>query len=418
MSGFDPRQISPTPGNQISPSIGILAEPSSASFSSPVVGLSGKRKRMSKPKGSPVLKRAASTPQMSSLGPDSGALSPSAMDKRRNKLGYQRITIACGHCRRRKIRCVLQESDELGRCHNCIRLKKDCVFYPVDSAGGTESRAQSKSSKPSSVVSNSPCERNPGLITDHEHDLPHFSHLGSNAPAEYRTLEAASGLGISTRATMNNAEYGFNPDLVDRHNWHPGMFSAADMSHAEAPDTSPWRFQESPRMGEFAAGHPTSDGPSASGYPNYPYPHPREEFGMQPPLRSMSYGNIELAMSHFAPPTSHSMDYVRQDPSTHYTLPSHGIRNTPSTLSMPEVNLTPVASEPMPQYGMYASNWSYYNQQSQTTNMDFPRHDSVNVQWYHPSHLHHGLDDQSQAHQPPQSTIPRSPTTDHAKGSG
>lgn len=55
---------------------------------------------MSKIKVSPVLKRAASSPRISSLGDsDSGGLSPSALDKRRNKLGYQRISIACGECK-------------------------------------------------------------------------------------------------------------------------------------------------------------------------------------------------------------------------------------------------------------------------------------------------------------------------------
>lgn len=56
----------------------------------------GKRRKNSKIKMSPVLKRASSTPQLNSLSvQESGALSPSALDKRRNKLGYQRISIAC-----------------------------------------------------------------------------------------------------------------------------------------------------------------------------------------------------------------------------------------------------------------------------------------------------------------------------------
>ncbi|KAK6361083.1 hypothetical protein TWF730_004833 [Orbilia blumenaviensis] len=55
------------------------------------------------------------------------------LDKKRNKLGYHRTSVACGHCRRRKIRCILAK-DESGRCSNCIRLKKECSFYPVESA--------------------------------------------------------------------------------------------------------------------------------------------------------------------------------------------------------------------------------------------------------------------------------------------
>jgi hypothetical protein len=55
-----------------------------------------KRRKNSKVKMSPILKRAASTPQLNGLSvSESGGLSPSALDKRRNKLGYQRISIAC-----------------------------------------------------------------------------------------------------------------------------------------------------------------------------------------------------------------------------------------------------------------------------------------------------------------------------------
>lgn len=38
-----------------------------------------------------------------------------------------------GHCRRRKIRCIPAQNDTQNRCANCIRLKKDCIFLPVDS---------------------------------------------------------------------------------------------------------------------------------------------------------------------------------------------------------------------------------------------------------------------------------------------
>ncbi len=42
--------------------------------------------------------------------------------------------MSLGHCRRRKIRCVLAPGDLENRCENCIRLKKECNFYPVDAA--------------------------------------------------------------------------------------------------------------------------------------------------------------------------------------------------------------------------------------------------------------------------------------------
>ncbi|KAA8908654.1 hypothetical protein FN846DRAFT_889396 [Sphaerosporella brunnea] len=67
---------------------------------------------------------------------------PYLTDKRRNKLGYHRISVACVHCRRRKIRCLLQK-DAQGRCSNCIRLKKECKFNPVDCTA-RRSRSMSK----------------------------------------------------------------------------------------------------------------------------------------------------------------------------------------------------------------------------------------------------------------------------------
>ncbi|KAF3942214.1 hypothetical protein ABW19_dt0202164 [Dactylella cylindrospora] len=87
---------------------------------------------------------AVSAPPMPSAS-TTDDLSPVALayqlDKKRNKLGYHRTSVACGHCRRRKIRCILAK-DESGRCSNCIRLKKECSFYPVES---TDRRPRSAS---------------------------------------------------------------------------------------------------------------------------------------------------------------------------------------------------------------------------------------------------------------------------------
>lgn len=62
----------------------------------------------------------------------------SGADKKRNKLGYSRTSVACVHCRRRKIRCLVSADDSEGRCENCIRLRKECQFYPVDQQPPTD----------------------------------------------------------------------------------------------------------------------------------------------------------------------------------------------------------------------------------------------------------------------------------------
>ncbi|KAL2819982.1 hypothetical protein BJX63DRAFT_428308 [Aspergillus granulosus] len=74
-------------------------------------------------------------------------MEPSAADKKRNKLGYHRTSVACVHCRRRKIRCLVAADDAQGRCENCIRLRKECQFFPVDQQPPME-----KKSRPSSRI--------------------------------------------------------------------------------------------------------------------------------------------------------------------------------------------------------------------------------------------------------------------------
>jgi hypothetical protein len=116
-------------------------------------------------------------------------------DKKRNKLGYHRTSVACGewmshpillpvkhtrsffyshppikcsysgaivHCRRRKIRCLVAADDPQGRCENCIRLRKECQFFPVDQQPPVEkksrpnSRLESASTDPSTTSSSPP----------------------------------------------------------------------------------------------------------------------------------------------------------------------------------------------------------------------------------------------------------------------
>ncbi|EJP64558.1 C6 finger domain protein [Beauveria bassiana ARSEF 2860] len=128
---------------------------------------------------SPILKRSFSTPTVRDMAQDSPT---TAGEKKRNKLGYHRTSIACsessalplprasrfvtlpsgssgfwsfaqvtaanqgrdttGHCRRRKIRCIVS-SEIQNRCINCIRLKKDCSFCPVDQQPTVDSQGKS-----------------------------------------------------------------------------------------------------------------------------------------------------------------------------------------------------------------------------------------------------------------------------------
>ncbi|KAJ6095213.1 hypothetical protein N7486_005959 [Penicillium sp. IBT 16267x] len=79
------------------------------------------------------------------------AMDASNADKKRNKLGYHRTSVACVHCRRRKIRCLVAPDDSQGRCENCIRLRKECQFFPVDQQPPVE-----KKSRPTSRLETQP----------------------------------------------------------------------------------------------------------------------------------------------------------------------------------------------------------------------------------------------------------------------
>nr|OQO16576.1 hypothetical protein B0A51_17181 [Rachicladosporium sp. CCFEE 5018] len=108
-------------------------------------------------------------------------------DKKRNKLGYQRISIACAHCRRRKIRCVLADGDDQNRCQNCIRLRKECIFYPVDQQNAIDNQSQSSMRGSSDATqlsgpSPSPQELNTGRPFERIHQFGSLPSLPSNAP--------------------------------------------------------------------------------------------------------------------------------------------------------------------------------------------------------------------------------------------
>ncbi|RDA95942.1 hypothetical protein CP533_5794 [Ophiocordyceps camponoti-saundersi (nom. inval.)] len=130
-------------------------------------------------KAGEVLRRSFSTPNATQMQQQQGTQESTCQtgatgEKKRNKLGYHRTSIACSHCRRRKIRCIAS-ADAQNRCVNCIRLKKECSFYPVDQQPGTESRSRgpTRQTAGSSVAStnSSPAvgTASPGEMNSHHH---------------------------------------------------------------------------------------------------------------------------------------------------------------------------------------------------------------------------------------------------------
>ena len=101
-----------------------------------------------------------------------------------------------GHCRRRKIRCLLAKDDKEGRCSNCIRLKKECNFFPVEQ---TPSQDQRQPGALKVDVSNGGTSASSSLspgtsatsLKEHVEDFSSFNSLPSSAAAGFAATPEA-----------------------------------------------------------------------------------------------------------------------------------------------------------------------------------------------------------------------------------
>ncbi|KAK3673117.1 hypothetical protein LTR78_006957 [Recurvomyces mirabilis] len=295
-SGMDGSQLSPTTSNE-------------------------KRRKSSKYKSNKHLGRAVSTPHMRD-----GAMSDD--DKKRNKLGYQRISIACAHCRRRKIRCVIADADPQQRCQNCIRLKKECVFYPVEQQNALDNRTESSSkavtdSGPSSVVSVSPPNNATDRSFESTREFPPFAALPSNASSTFQGLPLEPGSAIFGQGYAMK-DYTYRSDAYGR-TW-PSTTSMVTDSSDTTSASSYSRYSHAPSVnGDFSpfpANEPVQTSPHNPHPPSFDYAMGRNDMSwqpqshhhhqhhqqqqqqqQQPPLRSMSYGHIDQSQNNHVPYT-------------------------------------------------------------------------------------------------------------------
>ncbi|TAQ84847.1 hypothetical protein B7494_g6839 [Chlorociboria aeruginascens] len=267
------------------------------------------------------IKRSTSSPNVSGQATaDAAALALSA-EKRRNKLGYHRTSVACGHCRRRKIRCIPAQGDSQNRCSNCIRLKKECNFYPVDQQPQPESRRKdskapsgsgiaSESSSPSTTSGQLP-EMQPTLPYPHL-SMPPIQDLGGPNIKRQRTESfSPENKGVPPR----NYEYNQGPT-----NWMAPNASPSTKTQAELP-SSYWRVgpQDSPLTPAFSPFTPSLQIPPPQNWPSHPSePSSREDLSWSGPQRSFSYSNLEGVQNHHSyapyahpPPPHPSNDHYK-----------------------------------------------------------------------------------------------------------
>ncbi|KXJ86147.1 hypothetical protein Micbo1qcDRAFT_36657 [Microdochium bolleyi] len=201
-------------------------------------------------------------------------------NKARNKLGYHRSSVACGHCRRRKIRCKVDSKNSHGRCESCIKLKRECEFQPIDlpsesatskSSGipTTKSKARAIASSKARSTSSSPAV---------QHELPTKSEPTHAQYSASYSMPPCQSMG---------------PPVLRHH----GSSAILADCHDNSEDTN-------------GLGHPIGQGPWASEAPQSPGHGARSGFQSEPwkqqqqfPCESPSIGYGHFPMQVTQQPT-------------------------------------------------------------------------------------------------------------------
>lgn len=260
---------------------------------------SARRKSSVKGEMPGIVKRAVSSPDVRDLA----NLDTSAMtnaEKKRNKLGYHRTAVACVHCRRRKIRCILAMDDPTTRCQNCIRLKKDCQFYPVDQQTAPGKRTRSSSKADESMNESPTPETSPATV-----GTP-WDHSESYYPAHFQP---------SPVAPDSAGQFSFGNPMLHNEN---SALSNASYTSLNMYSQSPWNSTpaltsplHSIETGHFDASHPTHWHPRAQPGPSNHDIAPYPPTAMQSPLHSSTQEHFpQFSASHVG--ESHGL------PNTHY----------------------------------------------------------------------------------------------------
>lgn len=233
-----------------------------------------------------------------------------------------------GNCRKRKIRCVADVNDKQGRCTNCMRLKKECSFHPVDqpapldgrgkpSARGGSQQHPSASASPatsSGHLSETPSKRPlsrqvlpPGIgaIRGSSQDGDDQASISDSRSSGHRPSKPVANLSAASTGRM--AGHSFELSGQPSATW--GGPDLETQMHGRAGGlSSPW--PSSAAMGEHFPSYDPSQA-SPGWQPDAQGQQPHESFpwaGMTAPVRSMSYSGEGMPghqQGHFttAPPS-------------------------------------------------------------------------------------------------------------------
>ena len=280
------------------------------------------------------------------------------------------------HCRRRKIRCIVAPGDTKGRCSNCIRLKKECKFFPVDQQPPSDpkrrnSKAQSgtggasESSTPSNSSGQLP-EMPPAQATlPYPHlSMPPIQDLGGPQTKRERTESSSpenKGMRLSPRLFLSRSDIfpvvtsSRTFDYNHGTNWMARDASPSTTKSPEGTQTY-WRVnpQDSPLTPAFSPFASNHQIPPPQNWPSHTGVSPRDESAWGPvPQRSISYSNIEgLQNQHPYVPFSHAPQQVGDHYTTKPRMVNPGIPGmyqppiSTSGSSMSATETTPTTHEP------------------------------------------------------------------------
>ncbi|KAM7184903.1 Halotolerance protein 9 [Rhypophila sp. PSN 637] len=359
-----------------SPESGMSSRNRSTSFSKSM----DLKRSVSNPAGSLQSQSQSQQPQTphQATTPEQNAL---AQEKRRNKLGYHRTSVACGHCRRRKIRCMPSPNDVQGRCMQCIRLKKECSFYPVDQQPPQDTRQKSASrssvgpklasasSSPAMPPTGHPAELH-ALQTYPQLTMPSIQNMPPPMkPAGSESYPPDSKV-PSSASSSRPYEYG-NHGIT---NW---MSETSPSSSKPSDLNATWRSYptESPITPAFSPYTPHAPPPSATWSTSMASePTSRDDIAWStypaPPPRSLSFGGESMSNHQQYPSVSHmsshsgraydrkssSMSADMYPPPIATTIP--GIETVPGTTLEHQVSLSAGAIPPS-NYGSWQQSYSY-----------------------------------------------------------
>ncbi|WQF78269.1 Putative zn(2)Cys(6) fungal-type DNA-binding domain-containing protein [Colletotrichum destructivum] len=293
------------------------------------------------------LKRSMSTPNVRPRQANASDPNQSGLpgDKKRNKLGYHRTSVACGHCRRRKIRCIASPAFGESRCINCIRLKKECSFFPVDQPPLPQTtdprhRAPSRTPAGSKVTSAS---SSPAMVAGQSPDVAqrHHFHPDAGSPASgmapppvqlsaFDNLgpEATMSSGVTASASRvfgfsNQSVAWMSPEVSPSSTTQPNERTEPWKSHTEqsptTPSFSPYTSQPPPLANW---GNPDPNGPGDMGYSSfapgssmtYPRGTPLPPQNLMMTQQNRQLGRKSSAMSEDIYPTHIATQFPNMEP--------------------------------------------------------------------------------------------------------